>query len=164
MANSAEGLGGMSRTFHHFYLDHLCRSEWAKKKRPLLINSWEAAFFDFDDDKLVEFAKGAKERGIDMLVMDDGWFGDKYPRNKDNSSLGDWMVDARKLPRGIEGLIADGKAVILISSYLPEVMGLSDRLMVMYEGKQTGIIERDEFYNEDVKLRADVVLCMAAGI
>ena len=64
----------------------------------------------------------------------------------------------------IEGLIADGKAVILISSYLPEVMGLSDRLMVMYEGKQTGIIERDEFYNADGKLREDVVLGMAAGI
>ena len=64
----------------------------------------------------------------------------------------------------IEGLIADGKAVILISSYLPEVMGLSDRLMVMYEGKQTGIIERDEFYNADGKLREDFVLGMAAGI
>ena len=61
---SANGLGGMSRTFHHFYLDHLCRSQWAKKKRPLLINSWEAAYFDFDDDKLVEFAKEAKALGI----------------------------------------------------------------------------------------------------
>mgnify|MGYP000211202764 CR=1 FL=1 len=70
---SDKGLGAMSRTFHHFYLDHLCRSEWAKKKRPLLINSWEAAFFDFDDDKLVAFAQEAKKLGIEMLVMDDGW-------------------------------------------------------------------------------------------
>ena len=56
---SNTGLGGMSRTFHHFYLDHLCRSQWTKKKRPLLINSWEAAYFDFDDDKLVEFLKAS---------------------------------------------------------------------------------------------------------
>ena len=64
----------------------------------------------------------------------------------------------------IEALIAQGKAVILISSYLPEVMGLSDRVMVMYEGRQTGIIEKDDFYNADGKLREDAVLGMAAGI
>ena len=64
----------------------------------------------------------------------------------------------------IEDLIAQGKAVILISSYLPEVMGLADRLMVMYEGKQTGIIEREDFYNAEGKLREDMVLGLAAGI
>lgn len=99
---SNTGLGGMSRTFHHFYLDHLCRSQWTKKKRPLLINSWEAAFFDFDDDKLVEFAKEAKELGIEMLVMDDGWFGD---RNDDHRALGDWYVNEKKLKGGLSHLI-----------------------------------------------------------
>lgn len=99
---SNTGLGGMSRTFHHFYLDHLCRSQWTKKKRPLLINSWEAAYFDFDDDKLVEFAKGAKELGIDMLVMDDGWFGN---RNDDQRALGDWWVNEKKLKGGLSHLI-----------------------------------------------------------
>ena len=91
---SEHGLGGMSRTFHHFYLDHLMRSEWTKKKRPLLINSWEAAYFDFDGDKLVEFAKEAKELGIEMLVMDDGWFGNRFD---DHRSLGDWGVNEEKL-------------------------------------------------------------------
>lgn len=91
---SHDGVGGMSREFHHLYLDHLCRSEWTKKKRPLLINSWEAAFFDFDGDKLVEFAKEAKELGIDMLVMDDGWFGNRFD---DHRALGDWVVNEEKL-------------------------------------------------------------------
>ena len=99
---SANGLGGMSRTFHHFYLDHLCRSQWAKKKRPLLINSWEAAYFDFDDDKLVEFAKEAKALGIEMLVMDDGWFGN---RCDDHRALGDWWVNEEKLKGGLSSLI-----------------------------------------------------------
>lgn len=99
---SNTGLGGMSRTFHHFYLDHLCRSQWTKKKRPLLINSWEAAFFDFDDDKLVEFAKEAKDLGIEMLVMDDGWFG---ARNDDHRALGDWYVNENKLKGGLSHLI-----------------------------------------------------------
>ena len=102
MAYSEEGLGGMSRTFHHFYLDHLCPPQWARKKRPLLINSWEAAFFDFDDDKLVEFAQAAKELGIEMLVMDDGWFGD---RCDDHRALGDWQVNEEKLKGGLTSLI-----------------------------------------------------------
>ena len=99
---SQEGLGGMSRTFHHFYLDHLCPPQWAKKKRPLLINSWEAAFFDFDGDKLVAFAKEAKELGIEMLVMDDGWFGD---RHDDFRALGDWTVNEEKLGGTLSQLV-----------------------------------------------------------
>lgn len=102
MVFSGNGLGSMSRTFHHFYLDHLMRSQWTKKKRPLLINSWEAAFFDFDDDKLVEFARQAKELGIEMLVMDDGWFGD---RHDDHRALGDWTVNEEKLKGGLSHLI-----------------------------------------------------------
>ncbi len=99
---SDEGLGGMSRTFHKLYLNHLMRSPWAKKKRPLLINSWEAALFDFDDEKLVNFAKAAKELGIEMLVMDDGWFGD---RHDDRRALGDWQVNEEKLKGGLSSLI-----------------------------------------------------------
>lgn len=99
---SNTGLGGMSRSLHHFYLDHLSRSQWTKKKRPLLINSWEAAYFDFDDDKLVEFAKEAKKLGIDMLVMDDGWFGG---RCDDHRALGDWWVNENKLKGGLSHLI-----------------------------------------------------------
>lgn len=102
MVYSGDGIGGMSRTFHKFYVNHLMKSEWAKKKRPLLINSWEAAFFDFDDEKLVTFAKSAKELGIEMLVMDDGWFGN---RKDDHRALGDWQVNEDKLKGGLGSLI-----------------------------------------------------------
>ncbi len=99
---SDQGLGGMSRTFHRFYRNHLMRSPWAKKKRPLLINSWEAAYFDFDGDKLVAFAREAKELGIDLLVMDDGWFGDRFD---DHRALGDWQVNEAKLGGTLKQLV-----------------------------------------------------------
>ena len=99
---SNEGLGGMTRTFHRLYRNNLIRGKWKTEKRPLLINSWEAAFFDFDTDKLVSFAERAKELGIEMLVMDDGWFG---VRNDDRRSLGDWYVNEDKLKGGLGVLI-----------------------------------------------------------
>ncbi|MGN1408987.1 MAG: alpha-galactosidase [Eubacteriales bacterium] len=99
---SNEGLGGMSRTFHRLYNNNLVRGKWKTEKRPLLINSWEAAYFDFDTDKLVSFAQRAKELGIEMLVMDDGWFG---VRNDDRRSLGDWYVNEDKLKGGLGVLI-----------------------------------------------------------
>ena len=96
------GLGEMSRIYHRLYLNNLIRGKWKNEKRPLLINSWEAAYFDFDTEKLVSFAEHAKEAGMDMLVMDDGWFG---VRNSDNCSLGDWYVNEEKLPGGLGELI-----------------------------------------------------------
>mgnify|MGYP002545452098 CR=1 FL=1 len=99
---SCKGLGGMSRTYHKLYNNNLIRGKYKHEKRPLLINSWEAAFFDFNADKLIEFAKNAKELGIEMLVMDDGWFG---KRNDDTNSLGDWYVNEEKLPGGLGTLI-----------------------------------------------------------
>lgn len=102
MVFTEEGIGEMSRIFHRFYNKNLITGRWKTEKRPLLINSWEAAFFDFDTDKLVAFAKKAKELGIEMLVMDDGWFG---KRNNDTSSLGDWYVNEEKLPGGLAPLI-----------------------------------------------------------
>ena len=97
-----KGLGEMSRIFHRFYINNLVRGKYKTEKRPLLINSWEAAYFDFDTDKLVAFAENAKELGIDMLVMDDGWFG---KRNDDTNSLGDWYVNEKKLPGGLSVLV-----------------------------------------------------------
>lgn len=102
MVYTAEGLGEMSRIFHRFYRHHLIRGRYKTEKRPLLINSWEAAYFDFDSDKLVAFAHEAKALGIELLVMDDGWFG---KRNDDHSSLGDWVVNEDKLPGGLARLI-----------------------------------------------------------
>ena len=96
-----QGLGDMSRTFHSLYKDHLIRSPWQYKERPVLINNWEATYFDFDEKKLLDIARTAKECGIEMLVMDDGWFGH---RDADNSSLGDWYVYEGKLPEGLKSL------------------------------------------------------------
>ena len=102
MVYSENGLGGMSRTFHDLYRNHLIRSPYKDRKRPILINNWEATYFDFDTDKLIAIAKQAKEDGIEMLVMDDGWFGH---RNDDNTSLGDWKVNEEKLRGGLGHLV-----------------------------------------------------------
>ena len=102
MVYSDQGLGEMSRRFHRFYNRNLVRGRWKTEKRPLLINSWEGALFDFDTDKLLAFADEAKKLGLEMLVMDDGWFG---RRNDDTSSLGDWYVNETKLKGGLGHLI-----------------------------------------------------------
>lgn len=99
---SADGLGGMSRTLHDLYRQHLIRSPYKEKKRPILINNWEATYFNFNTEKLIAIAKEAKKAGIEMLVMDDGWFGH---RNDDNTSLGDWTVNEEKLPGGLKVLV-----------------------------------------------------------
>ncbi len=101
---SGEGLGGMSRTFHRLVHRHITRSAYAASPRPILINNWEATYFDFDRDKLLSIAACARDCGIDLFVLDDGWFG---RRDSDNCSLGDWQDDLRKLPDGLRGL-SDG--------------------------------------------------------
>lgn len=101
MVYSPDGLGDMSRTYHKLYRTRLCRGAWRDKVRPVLLNSWEAAYFDFDENKLMDFAKKGSEIGIELFVLDDGWFG---KRNDDTTSLGDWYVNREKLPNGIDGL------------------------------------------------------------
>jgi alpha-galactosidase len=102
MVYSNEGLGGMSRIYHKLYRNNLCRGEWKLKRRPILVNNWEATYFNFDEEKLFDIAKTASELGIEMLVMDDGWFGD---RNSDRSALGDWFVNEEKLKGGLGKLV-----------------------------------------------------------
>ena len=106
MVYSSKGLGEMTRTFHNLYRSHLIRSKYLHTKRPILINNWEATYFDFDEKKLLEIAKEASKLGIEMLVMDDGWFGN---RNNDDSSLGDWFVNEEKLKGGLHKLVEDVK-------------------------------------------------------
>lgn len=101
MSYSAEGFNGLSRHMHRFVREHIVRGEWKKKERPVLLNSWEAAYFDIDEKKLVKLAKAGRDVGIELLVMDDGWFGE---RNDDHSSLGDWDVNPKKLPGGLKSL------------------------------------------------------------
>lgn len=100
---SADGLGGMSRKYHDLYRTRLCRGEFRDKTRPILVNNWEATYFNFNADKIEAIAGAGKELGIELFVLDDGWFG---KRDSDNSSLGDWFVDKKKLPNGLEDLAA----------------------------------------------------------
>lgn len=101
MAFSHAGYNGMSQCMHRFVREHIVRGTWKKKTRPILLNSWEAAYFDINEKKLLSLAKAGKEVGIELFVMDDGWFGE---RNDDSHSLGDWDVNRKKLPGGIDGL------------------------------------------------------------
>lgn len=98
---SDNGINGMSQVYHDIYRSRLARGMWRDKVRPILINNWEATYFDFDEDKLLQIAKKAKEVGIELFVLDDGWFG---KRNNSKSSLGDWYDNKDKLPSGIIGL------------------------------------------------------------
>ena len=99
---SSEGMGNMTRNLHDFYRDHMIRSKYTHMKRPILINNWEATYFDFNTEKLLSIAKRASELGIEMLVMDDGWFGH---RNDDATSLGDWFVNEEKITGGLKYLV-----------------------------------------------------------
>lgn len=108
MVYSPQGIGQMSRTFHDLYRSHLIRGEWKDRTRPVLINNWEATYFGFTSEKLISIAKQASSLGIEMLVMDDGWFGH---RDCDDSSLGDWFVYEKKLSGGLKHLVDEVNAL-----------------------------------------------------
>ena len=99
---SAQGMNHLSQNLHQCIRKHVCRGKYKEQIRPVLVNSWEAAYFDFTGDTIYELAKAAKEVNIDMLVMDDGWFG---KRDDDNSGLGDWFVNEKKLGGTLGNLI-----------------------------------------------------------
>lgn len=104
---SNEGLGGMSREYHRLYRTRLCRGQHRDRERPILVNNWEATYFDFNADKIEAIAQAGSKLGIELFVLDDGWFG---RRDRDNSSLGDWFEDRRKLPGGLKDLANRVKA------------------------------------------------------
>lgn len=108
MTFSNRGYNGMSGQMHQFVRKHIVRGEWKKKTRPVLLNSWEASYFDINERKLLNLAKAGKDAGIELFVMDDGWFG---KRNDDTTSLGDWDVNEKKLPNGLSGLCGKIKAL-----------------------------------------------------
>jgi len=99
---SDEGIGGVSDTYHRLYRERLATGTWRDRPRPVVLNSWEGVYFDFDEDVLVEMAAAARGLGAEFFVLDDGWFGQ---RDDDTSSLGDWTVDLRKLPSGLPDLV-----------------------------------------------------------
>lgn len=101
MVYTDKGLNALSQTYHHLYQHRLARGYWRDKARPILINNWEATYFNFTEDRLVEIATKAKECGVELFVLDDGWFG---KRTSDRAGLGDWFVNKDRLPDGIKGV------------------------------------------------------------
>jgi alpha-galactosidase len=101
MIYSNQGLNHMSQKFHAFYSKHLISQKWINENRPVLVNNWEATYFDFNEEKIMKLATISKKIGAELFVLDDGWFG---KRNNDKSSLGDWFCNLDKLPGGLKGL------------------------------------------------------------
>lgn len=99
---SKNGIGGMSRLFHGLYRNHLIKSKFAMKDRPVLLNSWEGLGFDYNESTIYHLAQESADLGIKLFVLDDGWFGDKYPRLSDNAGLGDWVPNPERFPDGLD--------------------------------------------------------------
>ncbi|WP_077532233.1 alpha-galactosidase [Massiliimalia massiliensis] len=98
---SDQGLNGMSQAYHTLYRSRLARGFWRDRTRPILINNWEATYFDFNEDRIIQIAKAAQQLGVELFVLDDGWYG---KRSSDTTSLGDWYPNPEKLPNGLSGL------------------------------------------------------------
>ncbi len=138
LAYSNAGLGAMSDAFHALYRERLARGRWRDAPRPVLLNTWEAAYFDFDETRLLDIAAAARDLGIELFVLDDGWFG---ARDSDDSSLGDWVVDRRKLPGGIDGLATKVEALGLRFGLWiePEMVSTRSRLFEDHPDWAVGI-------------------------
>ncbi|KAG0153674.1 hypothetical protein PDIDSM_2328 [Penicillium digitatum] len=102
---SKDGIGGMSRSLHRLYRNHLIKSKLATSARPTLLNSWEGLYFDYDQSGIYDLAKEAAEVGAKLFVLDDGWFGKEYPRLSDNAGLGDWIPNPDRFPDGLEPIV-----------------------------------------------------------
>lgn len=102
---SASGMGGMSRNYHRLYRQNLIKSKIVNQTRPSLLNSWEGLYYDFDGIKVEKLATTAAGLGLKLFVLDDGWFGDKYPRINDKAGLGDWIANPAKFPDGLKSTV-----------------------------------------------------------
>lgn len=143
---SSKGKGQASRKMH----------QWARrygmvdgdKPRLTLLNNWEATYFDFNEDKLVSLFDGAKKLGVDLFLLDDGWFGNKYPRNDDHAGLGDWQENSKKLPHGIGYLVeqAEAKGVKFGIWLEPEMVNPKSELYEKHPDWILKLPNRDEHY------------------
>lgn len=114
---SSEGVGGMSRSFHDLYRNHLSRSNYTAETRPVLLNSWEALYHDINDTSLTTLAEQANDLGIKLFVTDDGWFGTEYPRDNDTLGLGDWSVNPAKFPEGLTPVVENINSFTTTTNY-----------------------------------------------
>jgi len=138
VVHTLDGLGGMSDAFHRLFRERLARGTWRDRPRPVLVNNWEGTYFDFDEDRLVAIATIARDLGIELFVLDDGWFG---KRDDDTTSLGDWFVDRRKLPNGIDGLARriEGLGIAFGIWIEPEMISERSRLFTEHPDWAIGI-------------------------
>jgi alpha-galactosidase len=122
---SSEGMGGLSRSFHDLYRNHLSRHKATKETRPILLNSWEGLGFNINETSLVNLAGEAEELGVQLFVNDDGWFGVEYPRNNDSQGLGDWTPNPRLFPKGLAPYVQSvNNLTVLNDSSTPMQFGI----------------------------------------
>ncbi len=154
---SDAGLGALSDIFHSLFRDRLARGAWRDAPRPVVLNSWEATYFDFDEARLLAIASSAAELGIELFVLDDGWFGQ---RDSDTSSLGDWTVNPAKLPGGMEGLAGKIEALGLRFGIWiePEMISQRSRLFAEHADWAVGVPARPHTQG-----RNQLVLDMSRG-
>ncbi|MGT2799692.1 alpha-galactosidase [Streptococcus marmotae] len=143
-----QGLAAMTQDSHNFIKYHLVRSPFVDKVRPILINNWEATYFDFTEEKILELAKVASQTGIELFVLDDGWFG---RRNDDESSLGDWFVNRQKLPNGLGGLAQSINDLGMEFGlwFEPEMISINSDLYRKHPDWAIGITGRDPIYSRE---------------
>lgn len=143
---SAEGKGKASRDFHKWARKYQVKD--GDKSRLTLLNNWEATYFDFNEDKLVDIMNEAKELGVDMFLLDDGWFANKYPRSSDRQGLGDWGETVEKLPNGIGKLVkeATDKGIKFGLWIEPEMVNPKSELYEKHKDWVIHLPNRDEYY------------------
>lgn len=146
IAFSNEGLGGMSRAYHDAYREHLINKRYVKAHRPLLINNWEATYFDFNYEKLKGIVDAVEGTGIDTFVLDDGWFG---VRNSDSTGLGDWFVNEDKLKGGLKGIIdyVHSKGMNFGLWFEPEMISEDSDLFRAHPDYAIGVLDRPRCYS-----------------
>jgi alpha-galactosidase len=138
IAWSSTGIETLSDTLHGLYRERLARGVWRDRPRPVLLNSWEGVYFDFDHARVVDMARATADLGIELFVLDDGWFGE---RDSDSTSLGDWVVDRRKLPGGLGPLAADIEAMGMSFGLWiePEMVSAKSRLFAEHPDWAIGV-------------------------
>ena len=143
---SQEGKGGASRNFHDWARQYKLKDGMGD--RMTLLNNWEATYFDFDEAKLIQLCKDAKTLGVDMFLLDDGWFANKYPRNADNAGLGDWGENEAKLPNGFYPVIEEAKKQgVKFGLWIePEMVNPKSELYEQHKDWVITLPNRDEYY------------------
>ena len=144
---SQDGFEGMSRRYHQMVREHLVPQKWSSRERPMLVNTWEADYFNVSHDKMVQHAKHAANIGLDTVVLDDGWFGE---RDDDRSSLGDWDVNLNKFPYGLDGLAEklELEGVHLGLWVEPEMVSVNSNL---YRAHPDWAMEIDGFQSTEIR-------------